>query len=340
METLGMVQHATIADVAKKANVSIATVSRVLNQTTRVSEATEERVRQAINDLGYVPQAAARHLASRRTSSIGLLLPQVSSEFFFPILRGIEAASRLAGFDLLIAILPEDQSRPLITSPLGNHNTDGLVVFGDLADNESLARFTQLNFPIVLLYRTAPAESGITSILVENKNGARQLVNHLIQVHGSRRIAFLRGPKGNEDSEWRETGYRQELAVHGIPYDPQLIETGEFEEEGGHLAVGRLLKKGIRFDAIFAGDDGTAIGVLTAVNQAGLRVPEDVAVVGFDDMLPARYLNPPLTTVRAPTEQVGEEAVRQLVRRIRTGQASSEVLLPTELVIRQSCGCR
>ncbi len=334
-------RHATIADVADRAGVSIATVSRVLNRTTRVSEETTRRVQEAIDGLGFVPQAAARHLASRKTSTLGLLLPEVSSEFFFPILRGIEAATRQAGFDLLIAIQPEEQARLTNAhSPLGNHNTDGLLIFGDLADSPSLAQFTRLNFPVVLLYHAAPPGSGITSIQVENKNGARRLVSHLIEVHGARRIAFLRGPDGNEDSAWRENGYRLALADHQLEFDPGLVEAGNFEQQGGRMAIETLLKKGIQFDAVFAGDDGTAIGALAALNQAGLRVPEDVALVGFDDILPSRYLNPPLTTVRAPTEQVGHEAVIQLVRRIHTGQADAEVLLPTELVIRQSCGCK
>jgi DNA-binding LacI/PurR family transcriptional regulator len=334
------VRHATIADVADRAGVSIATVSRVLNRTTRVSDETATRVQKAIDELGFVPQAAARHLASRKTSTIGLLLPEVSSEFFFPILRGIEAATRQAGFDLLIAIQPEDQARQMVHSQLGTHNTDGLLIFGGLADSPLLAQFTHLNFPVVLLYHSAPPGSGITSIQVENKNGARRLVSHLIEVHGARRIAFLRGPQGNEDSGWRATGYRQALADHQMEFDPCLVESGNFEQLGGRMAIETLLKKGIQFDAVFACDDGTAIGALAALNQAGLRVPEDVAVAGFDDILLSRYLNPPLTTVRAPTEQVGHEAVTQLVRRIHTGQADAEVLLPTELVIRQSCGCK
>ena len=215
-------QHHTIADVADRAGVSIATVSRVLNRTTRVSDETASRVQKAIDELRFVPQAAARHLASRKTSTIGLLLPEVSSEFFFPILRGIEAATRQAGFDLLIAIQPEEQARQMSSghSPLGNHNTDGLLIFGDLADSPALAQFTRLNFPVVLLYHAAPPGSGITSIQVENKNGARRLVSHLIEVHGARRIAFLRGPDGNEDSAWRETGYRLALLDHQLEFDP------------------------------------------------------------------------------------------------------------------------
>ena len=335
---VGAVEHATIADVAERAGVSIATVSRVLNRTTRVSDETTTRVQKAIDELGFVPQAAARHLASRKTSTIGLLLPGMGSEFFFPILTGIEAATRQAGFDLLIAIQPEE--RPLVHTQLGTHNTDGLLIFGSLAGSSPLAQFTRMNFPVVLLYHAAPPGSGITSIQVENKNGAYRLVSHLIEVHGARRIAFLRGPEGHEDSGWREIGYRLALAEHQLEFDPRLVEQGNFAEQGGRVAIQRLLKTGLQFDAVFAGDDATAIGALAALNHAGLRVPDDVALVGFDDMPPSRYLNPPLTTVRAPTEQVGREAVKQLVRRIQTGQAEAEVLLPTELVIRQSCGCK
>jgi DNA-binding LacI/PurR family transcriptional regulator len=333
-------RHATIADVAERAEVSIATVSRVLNRTARVSDETADRVQKAIDELGFVPQAAARHLASRKTNTIGLLLPEVSSEFFFPILRGIEAATRQAGFDLLIAIQPEDQPRQIAYNPLGNHNTDGLLIFGDLADSPALAQLTRLNFPVVLLQHSAPPGSGITSIQIENRHGAYRLVSHLIETHGARRIAFLSGPQGNQDSDWREKGYRQALADHNLEFDSRLVEPGNYKEKDGRAAVETLLKKGARFEAVFAGDDNSAIGALAALNQAGLRVPEDVALAGFDDMAPSRYLNPPLTTVRAPTEQVGRQAVKQLVRRIQTGQSEAEVLLPTELVIRQSCGCK
>lgn len=331
--------HATIGDVAQKAGVSIATVSRVLNQTVKVSDDTATRVHRAIEELGYVPQAAARNLARRKTNTIGLLLPDIASDFFFPILRGSEIAARQAGFDLLIAIQPLEVHKN-DANLLGSHNTDGLLVFAGDLDEETLAHLPGPDFPIVLLYHSAPQGSNITSIVVENRNGARRLVEHLIDVHHCRRIAFLRGPDGNEDSQWRELGYRLALSTHHLEFDERLIATGAFEEAQGRVAVEGLLKQGIQFDAIFAGDDDTAIGCLSALAQAGLRVPQDVALVGFDDMTPARYLNPPLTTVRAPTEQVGREAVQQLVRRIRYGQTEPMILLPTELVIRQSCGCK
>jgi DNA-binding LacI/PurR family transcriptional regulator len=333
--------HSTIGDVAQKAGVSIATVSRVLNQTVKVSDDTAIRVHRAIAELSYVPQTAARNLARRKTNTIGLLLPDIASDFFFPILRGSEIAARQAGFDLLIAIQPLEALRGKNDANLlGSHNTDGLLVFAGDLDEETLAHLPGPDFPMVLLYHSAPQGSNITSIVVENRNGARRLVEHLIEVHHCRRIVFLRGPDGNEDSQWRELGYRLALSTHHLEFDECLIATGGFEEAQGRAAVEGLRRQGIQFDAIFAGDDDTAIGCLSALAQAGLRVPQDVALVGFDDMTPARYLNPPLTTVRAPTEQVGREAVQQLVRRIHCGQAEPMVLLPTELIIRQSCGCK
>ena len=165
------------------------------------------------------------------------------------------------------------------------------------------------------------------------------MVDHLIEVHGRRRIAFLCGPAGNEDSYWRERGYRESLAAHGIPFDPALVASGEFQEGPAKAAVERWLAEDLHFDAIFAADDDSAGGALLALTQAGKRVPEGVALAGFDDTLVSRYLTPPLTTVHAPTERVGQEAVRQLVRLITTGEAEPGILLPTSLVIRQSCGC-
>jgi DNA-binding LacI/PurR family transcriptional regulator len=191
----------------------------------------------------------------------------------------------------------------------------------------------------VLLHQTPPDLLDIPVITIENKHGATKLTNHLIEDHGRRRIVFLRGPEGHEDTVWRERGYLEALEAHRIKFDPRLIETGEFDEEEGFAAIQKMLSHGIKFDAIFAGDDDSAIGAIRALKMAGRRVPQDVAVVGFDDVPFARYLTPALTTVRAPIEQVGREAVRQLVRQLNGEQANPLTLMRTELVIRESCGC-
>lgn len=331
----------TIADVAIRAGVSIATVSRVLNGTTPVVPETAERIRAAIDELHYVPRTAARVLASRRTDTIGLLLPEIGEAFFSSLLRGIEAEARAAGFDLLIHAtthLPH-ASTPAPRRTLAEHNTDGLVVFTQSIQADELARLHQINFPVVLLFQTAPDSLEIPAILIENRTGARRLVEHLMDVHGCRRIAFLRGPEGNEDSQGRQAGYELALKSHGIPLDPTLIGYGGFNEEEANATIQEWLARGIAFDAVFAGDDDAATGALAALHRAGRRIPQDVKVVGFDDSTVARFLSPPLTTVRAPIEAVGREAIRQLVRVIRGEPAEHLSLMPTELVVRESCGC-
>jgi len=328
-----------IADVAQKAGVSIATVSRVLNGTTPVAAETAQRVNSAVTALNYVPHSAARMLASHRTDTIGLLLPEITGAFFQPLLRGVEAGVSEAGYDLLIHTT---QARPgdAPRRPLGEHNTDGLLVFTEGLDARELTRLMEGGFPVVLLHQSSPRPLKIPVVTVENQSGAQKIVEHLIKVHHCRRIVFLRGPEGHEDSTWREKGYRAALKANGLPYDPLLVSKGEFDRNNAQASIEKLLQAGVLFDAIFAGDDESAIGVLLALRQAGILVPEQIAVVGFDDSVFAGTINPPLTTVRAPTEQVGKKAVQQLVRIIQGESVEPRLTLSTELVIRQSCGCQ
>ena len=326
----------TLADGAERAKVSIATVSRVLNSTVPVQAEKAERVRLAMEELQFVPRHAARVLASKRTNTIGLVLSEISGAFFPPMLKGIEAGAHEAGYDLLIhSTKKEGPSR----RPLGEHNTDGLLIFTDSLDHRELHRLHTLHFPIVLLHQTPPDSLDIPSIAVENKDGAVMLMDHLIEVHGRRRIVYLRGPEGHEDSVWRERGYREALEAHQIPLDPILIASGEFDEDEAFTAVQQMLLDGLNFDAIFAGDDDSAIGAMRALKMAGRLVPRDVSVAGFDDVPFSRYLSPALTTVRAPIEAIGREAVRQLTRLMSGEQAQALTLMRTEMSFRESCGC-
>jgi LacI family transcriptional regulator len=332
--------RATIEDVARRAGVSIATVSRVINQTAPVAPETEAQVRAAIAELNYRPHSAAQVLASRKTNTIGLLFSDISGDFFSPMLRGLEIEARREGFSLLIYATHEERATDTnMLYPLGEHNTDGVVVFVDILPQGELARLNKIGFPVVLIHRSSPPGLNIPCVTIENKHGACELVDHLIQVHHYRRIVFLTGQEGHEDSYWREMGYRESLTTHDIPFDPRLVAAGGFDRDQAQHAVENLLIEGLEFDAVFAGDDEAALGVLTALKQAGKRVPEDVAVVGFDDTCLSRYLTPPLTTVQAPIEQVGREAIKQLEKLIRGEPINPLTLLPTKLVIRQSCGC-
>jgi LacI family transcriptional regulator len=332
--------RSTIADVARKAKVSIATVSRVLNGTAPVDKATAERVQAAIAELNYFPHEAARTLASRKTNTIGLLLPEIGGAFFQPLLRGVEAGVGENGYNLLIHTtqMPRPENTP--RRPLGEHNTDGLLIFTDSVDIRELNRLNSIGFPVVLLHQTPPKTLNIPYITIENRSGAQKLVEHLITVHNRHRILFLQGPEGHEDSGLREKGYRDALKAHGLTFDPALITRGGFNRDEARGALEQLLLDGLDFDAVFSGDDDSAVGALQALRQAGRKVPEEITVVGFDDQLFASTLTPPLTTVRAPTEQVGKEAVRLLARLIRGEKVEPRLVLPTDLVIRESCGCQ
>ncbi len=328
---------ATIIEVARRAGVSPATVSRVLNGTAAVVPETEQRVREAIAELNFTPHPAARQLINQRTNAIGLLLPEISGEFFPPMLRGIEAEVRNSGYDLLIHSTQENLNSG--RRPLREHNTDGLIVFPESVDDAELHRLFKIGFPVLLLHQSSPEGISFPIVTVENKSGAEMLINHLIEAHGRRRIVYLQGPESHQDSRWRERGYRDALESHGIPFDPELVEYGGFDEAEACDAIRQMLIDGVDFDAVFAGDDDAATGVIAALKQAGRDIPGDVAVVGFDDVPFSRFISPSLTTIRAPIEQVGREAVKQLVSLIEKGHAEPEILLPTEIIIRQSCGC-
>jgi DNA-binding LacI/PurR family transcriptional regulator len=330
----------TISDVARLAGVSISTVSRVLNDTAPVSDDVDQRVRHAVEMLGYTPHAAARSLAVRRTYEIGLLLPELGNNFFAPLLRGIENAVRSSEYQLLVhANLHAPDATPWRRSPVGEHNADGMLVFVNSIDQEELIRAYQREFPTVLLFFQGPSGINLPWVGFDNAQGLRQVVEHFVTVHQRRRIVYLRGPEGNVDSDERELAFRQTLERHNIPIDPELFVRGGYSASGGESAVQKLLMLGVGFDAVFAGDDESATGVLAALRHAGLRIPEDVAVVGFDDLPFTAHLNPSLTTVRAPIEQAGFVAASKLLS-ILAGEAPDVATrLPVELMIRQSCGC-
>jgi DNA-binding LacI/PurR family transcriptional regulator len=254
------------------------------------------------------------------------------------LLQGIEALASEAGFDLLIHSTSTAHTGR-ISRPLAEHNTDGLLAFTHALDDAELIRLHEIGFPVVLMHQSPPKGVPIPMITIENQLGAHKLVDHLIEAHGCRRIVFMQGPIDNEDSQQREKGYRQAIKKHGLTFDPALVLHGGFETNQARAVITQFLADGTAFDAIFTGDDDSAIGVIQALREAGRRIPEDVSVAGFDDSSFARILTPPLTTVRAPLEQVGREAVRHLVRLIHGEPVEERLVLPTELIIRRSCGC-
>ncbi len=330
----------TIRDVARQAGVSVATVSRYINRNAPVSAEVADRLHQVMSDLRYVPHAAARHLASRKTRVVGLLLKNLHNDFFVPLLNGVETVVRSKNYNLIVATY-HATSQNTMPPPIGPHNTDGLLIFSDGLIDEDLVNLHASGFPMVLLYRASPPSLNIPSVTVENLEITHKLVEHLIQVHGKRRILHMRGPIHQEDSIWREAGYKSALAANGIPFDEDLVLNGEFDRDTAYQALNDFLcsEKRVAFDAVFTGDDDAAVGVLKALHKHNYRIPDDVAVVGFDDLGVSPFLNPALTTVRAPTETVGRIAAENLFAALENQSLNEAVILPTEIVFRRSCGC-
>lgn len=327
----------TIRDVARLAGVSVATISRHLNKSAPLSAGTAERVQAAMSELDFSPHPAARRLATNRTNTIGLVLSKIEGDYFTPLLEGVVAVTELQNFNLII--FTSNSTRQLDARLLGPTYTDGLLVFLDSIKDEDLATLHKSKQPIVLIHRTSPTGLNLPMVTIENQSASDRLVSHLIEIHQCKRIAFLRGPINNEDSYWREKGYRQALVKHNIMIDESLIVTGDYDIISARNSVNSLISSGKKFDAIFAADDVSALGALTALKEAEINVPKEVSVVGFDDQRMAPFFNPPLTTVHAPTDQVGSTAAELLVKMIRNEQVQPETLLPTKIVLRQSCGC-
>lgn len=330
----------TIDDVARHAGVSTATVSRVLNKTNNVTLTTAQRVQQAVDELGYVLHTAARVLSNNKTGNIGMILPATSTPFLASLLEGVNEYTIASGYNLLIYATTNQASiQGGVPLPLNEDNTDGLLIFANSVDDRTILHLHQRRFPLVLLYRTPPENQSIPCVLIENKQGAYALIEHLIVTCGHRRIAFMAGPAENLDAYWREQGYREALAAHNIPFDPALVGKGAFHDWQAKKQIEQWLDQGLAMDAIFAGDDTAAMAAIMALQQAGKRVPEDVAVVGFNNDTMTGYINPPLTTVHAPTGEVARTAAKQLFHLIRGEATGNKILFETELVVRRSCGC-
>ena len=316
----------------------MATVSRFINRNAVTSREVSERIQKVMDELNYVPHATARQLATRKTRVIGLLLTNMYHDFFAPLLSGIESVVSQNGYNLLVATYRSGMHKNH-EPPVGSHNTDGMLVFADSLDDTQITRLHSRKFPLVLIHRSPPENLSIPCVTVENHIAARSIVEHLITQHGKHSIVLVRGPVQHEDAYWREEGYKRALQAHGLPFREQLVLAGEFERDASYAAMREFLADSPNFDAVFASDDNSAIGALKALNESGRRVPEDIALVGFNDINLSSFITPPLTTVRAPTEQVGRVAARQLFRILENETPDPVTLLPTQVILRRSCGC-
>jgi LacI family transcriptional regulator len=337
--------RSTIYEVAQRSGVSTATVSRVMAGGKGFSPATRERVQATAAELGWVPSGPARGLASRRAGVVGLLFPDLglsgdtedeSPLYVDQVIRGAERAATSAGDAVLIAATRTASVRELAFSLAGE--TDGLVVMARSLSELDIAVLAR-SVPVVVL-ATHDKQDGPDYVGTDNRSGCREITAHLIQVHACTDLAFLAGPDDSPDSEERFAGFCEALREAGLAVPGGPDASGGFTEAGGRQAVAALLAGGRRPQAIVCGNDEMAIGALTALRAARLRVPADVAVTGFDDISAAHHVRPALTTVRQPMRELGERSVRMLLARISDPAAPRRsVVLPTETVIRRSCGC-
>lgn len=317
----------TIRDVAARAGVSVATVSRVLNGKELVREETSAQVLEAARSLHYVPNVAARSLSIRRSQTIGIVLPEVHGEFFSEVIRGIDVAARHQGYHILVSGSHSDVGEMMDVVDAMRGRVDGLVVMAPDIAVDSLRN----HLPLVLLNSNDQRYDAIT---IDNYGGARAMMRHLASL-GHTHIAFICGPKHNADARERSRGYRQSMR------GSKIVELrGDFTEASGYAAARDIAAMSPRPTAIFASNDSMAIGALGALAEAGLSVPNDITVVGFDDIPIARYVAPPLTTVGVDIAELGRRAFAVLLDVIAHPNArqTRREQIGTNLVVRKSCG--
>ena len=328
----------TIKDVAREAGVSVATVSRVYNNSDAVRAATRRHVQAIALRLGYAPNGAARSLITSKTNTIGVLLPDLYGEFFSEVLRGIDQSVQRSGYHLLVSSSHDKAHEidAMLRSMRGR--VDGVIVMSPNMDARDAVRRLADRFPVVVL-NCAVKGDPLDAIVVANFEGARAMVRHLIAL-GHRRVALITGAERNFDALERRRGYRAALREAGIALVPAWEVAGDFSEGSGHRAARELLRVEPAPTAIFASNDAMAIGALSALREAGRRIPEDVAVAGFDDIPMARYMNPSLSTVHVDISALGERATARLLELLHDAgpHAKRREIVPTTLSIRASCG--
>jgi DNA-binding LacI/PurR family transcriptional regulator len=334
------VRRPTLNAVAARAGVGRGTVSRVINGSPKVSPRSRAAVERAIADLGYVPNRAARSLVTRRTDSVALVVPEAEtrlfSEPYFPgIIRGVSARLASAGMQLLLVLADDEKEYARLATYLSAQRVDGVLMMAVHNDDTLPDRLAELAVPTVLAGRRGDREP-LGHVRADNGGGARSAVQHLLE-RGRRSIGTITGPLDMDAARARLDGYRDALAGAGLTVEEELIAHGDFTEEGGRAAMRDLLRRRPDLDAVFAASDVMASGAVLELRASGRRVPGDVAVVGFDDSIVARHIDPPLTSVRQPLEEMGRTMAGLLLDEIaERGAGRREVVLPTQLVVRAS----
>lgn len=326
----------TIAQIAQIAGVSVPTVSKVLNGRADVATPTRERVERVIEEYGFVRNRAASALRKGKTGLVDLILPRLDDEYFLPILEGVAQVLREAGVRLVVSSSndhPEEQVHGV--DIITDHSMDGILLVHP--SDEAIEHLERSDLPFVLIHNQAGLLSMVPSVRITSWEGGFVATSHLIKL-GHRRIAYIGKTARTRDGIERIAGYRAALDAAHIPLDPQLECPGTFNEVDGYIATGALLALPEPPTAIFAGNDRQAAGVYRALREAGISVPGEMSVVGFDNLPFTELLSPPLTTIHAPRLELGRTAAAMLLRLINGESIEApRVVLPTQLLERQSC---
>jgi LacI family transcriptional regulator len=327
---------ANIKDVALHAGVSVTTVSHVVNGTRFVSETARQRVEEAVRELGYVPSAVARSLKHNTTRTFGMVIPNNSNPYFAEIIRGVEDRCFAAGYNVILCNSNDDPERQAgYLRVLAEKRIDGLVLVVTGSDAVARATLGGIAMPLVLLDREV---SGVSGDLVEVNHvlGSQMATRHLLEL-GHPRVACISGPPGLSPSSQRRAGWKDALEKAGVERTESDLARGDFTARGGYLAMQALLKRRPRPTAVFACNDLMAFGALTAAREAGIAVPQQLSIVGFDDIDLAAFSAPPLTTVAQPKKQIGTVAADLLLDRVSNARTDNrQMILDPELRVRAS----
>lgn len=327
----------TILDVARRAKVSIATVSRVMNNSPhKVNQSTRERILEAIRELDYRPNALAKGLLMKKTMTIGIIIPDISNTYYAEIVRGIQDVADQSGYAVMLQNTDRKQERIInYIYLLREKLADGIIFSGGIIHGyETLSTLKELRERVVVIGRH---EVDFPAVRVDNIGGATEATQHLIDL-GHKRIGFIGGPERSTTAIDRLTGCKSALAQNSYPIDGSLIKRGNLTPQSGYLAAKELLEQSGKITAIFAANDQMAFGAINAAKELGLNVPDDLSVVGFDNIPLSSYFEPPLTTVEIPVYDVGVAAMRMLIDVISKKSIEKVKFFGTKLLIRGSTG--
>lgn len=327
----------TIRDVAELAGVHPSTVSRVINNDSRISEKTKNKVLLIIKKLGYTPNAIARGLKIKRTYTLGMLIPDITNPFFAEIARGVEDAANANGFNIILCNTDDKLKKERIyLEILKGKRVDGLILGTAHIKDKSIIELEKKKFPYILLSRNIEGLDK-NCVIVDDVAGGIMVTEYLIKL-GHRRIAHITGPPTVRAANNRLEGYKFALEKHQIEYHEELVKEGDFRIKGGYQVMKRFLKLAEPPTAIFAANDLLALGAMQAIQREKYRIPEDFCIIGFDDIRLASFVYPPLTTIRQPMLEMGALAVKMLLKIIEEGEFNQrKIVLKSKLIIRESC---